>query len=514
MSTSVLFIGLDAAESTLIHRWAEQGHLPNFKRLQEKGTWGKLRNPMDTLPGSIWPEITTGISCGKLAQFYHPKQIHTGEAHSRPLTVEDVDPEAFYWAVASRNGKRVAAVDMPQTIAVPDLNGIEVREWGLHDRNFKIGSQPPQLIQEMNALYGEHPVQGHACDTMADSHGHGMLLDALLQGSSAKADMLVDLLQREHWDLFTCVFGETHCVGHQLWHFLDTTHPHFEPSAHQRLRNGIREVYANIDQGIGRIIEAAGPEAQGLVLASHGMRMFTGGPNLLPEFLERMGMGSGGPDSLTNRLRRLHNTTRYLPWSVKQLLRPALRFSALRRLQRSIGASLDPLESSSTRAAAVQNNRVGAIRLNLKGREPFGRVNPGAEARGVVEEIRTALFELEQHQGGEKIVLQALAAEEAFGGHYHPDVPDILVVFRRDLGPLETCWSRRVGHVQAKINSPGYPRTGDHSNETHLWATGPGIEKGGQISGGNVLDIAPTILAALQIPIPAAIDGSPLQLWL
>ncbi len=64
MSTRVLVIGLDAAEATLIERWASEGHLPTFARLTKEGTVYRLKNSMETLPGAIWPELTTGRSCG------------------------------------------------------------------------------------------------------------------------------------------------------------------------------------------------------------------------------------------------------------------------------------------------------------------------------------------------------------------------------------------------------------------------------------------------------------------
>ena len=66
MSARVLVIGLDAAEATLIERGAAQGYLPALAELTHGGTVYRLKNPMETLPGAIWPELTTGRSCGKL----------------------------------------------------------------------------------------------------------------------------------------------------------------------------------------------------------------------------------------------------------------------------------------------------------------------------------------------------------------------------------------------------------------------------------------------------------------
>ena len=66
MPARILAIGLDAAEATLIERWAEEGWLPAVARLGADGTSWDLANSLETLPGAIWPEITSGRSCGQV----------------------------------------------------------------------------------------------------------------------------------------------------------------------------------------------------------------------------------------------------------------------------------------------------------------------------------------------------------------------------------------------------------------------------------------------------------------
>ena len=67
--TRVLFIGLDAASAALIHRFAGEGAMPTFARLERDGVLCRLESPLRTLPGAIWPEISTGISSGMTGEF-------------------------------------------------------------------------------------------------------------------------------------------------------------------------------------------------------------------------------------------------------------------------------------------------------------------------------------------------------------------------------------------------------------------------------------------------------------
>ena len=448
MTARVIVIGLDAAESTLLERWASQGKLPTFASLAARGIVYRLDNSLETLPGAIWPEILSGRSCGKVPLYYHPRQLHSGEAEIRPILQEEVDSNDYFWTRASAAGCRVAVIDMPQTVESPALNGIQLFEWGLHDRNFKIASNPSGLLRSLRSRYGDHPVS--ACDLHGrTAKGYAALLDGLLKGVDTKSEFLLELLHQENWDLFTCTYGETHCVGHQFWHFLDDQHPWHPENPPEVFRNAISAVYQRIDDGIGRLISAAGPDATVVVVASHGMGPYIGGYQLLPEVLVRLGMGSidnpGSPISST--LRKIQNYLERSPKAIKPLLKNLAKVGPVKRVQASAGCMLNPLESPVTKAVALKNNRCGAIRLNLWGREPFGQVKPGPEAERLLDHIRGELLALRDPRTNVLIVAQTVTAEEAFGPDHHPDVPDLMVVFRTDLGQLERCRSSSLGPV-------------------------------------------------------------------
>ena len=510
MPARVIVIGLDAAEANLLERWAAEGKLPTFARLVRDGGGFSLVNCLETLPGAIWPEIATGISCGKIPLYYHPRQLHTGEGRVRPVLAEEVDPEDYYWTLASRRGRRVAVIDPVQSVRAPEFNGIQLFEWGLHDRNFEIATDPPGLLEELRARHGDHPIR--SCDLHGRKRsGYERLLDGLLAGVARKTDLLLDLLSRENWDLFVATYGETHCVGHQFWHFLDPTHGWHDAAAPAHLRSAIRSVYQAVDKGLGALIESAGRDALFLVFASHGMGPYTGGPQLLSEVLVRLGMGSGAGAG-NSGIRRLQTRVSHAPRLIQPALKRLAGTGVIKNLQAWSGSLLDPLESPLTRAVALRNNRCGAIRLNLKDREPFGRVCPGAAAQALMAELRAELVALRNPASGQPIVTKVTTATEVFGPEHHPDVPDLMVVFRNDLGPIEACYSPRVGLVEVPIFHPNVPRSGDHTPVSRLWTFGRGVAAGRRLQDANVLDIAPTVLNLLDVPVPRRLDGSPLAL--
>ena len=276
-----------------MERWAADGSLPAVAAMARTGATVRLANPMETLPGAIWPELTMGQSAGRVAQYYHPKQLRTGETTTRPVGREEIDPTSYYWSVASRSGRKVCVVDQPQTVLAPGLDGIQVIEWGNHDRNFDAASEPSDLLSDLyREKYGDHPVG--SCDSYpATFEGRDRLLTDLIEGVERTGALLLDLLGRDDWDLFVGTITECHCVGHQFWSLCDEDGPGFTPSAPPRLRGAILEVYRRIDRVVGELLDASGPDATVLLVASHGMGPFNGGPSLVQELVLKMGLIGG-----------------------------------------------------------------------------------------------------------------------------------------------------------------------------------------------------------------------------
>jgi predicted AlkP superfamily phosphohydrolase/phosphomutase len=505
MSARVLVIGLDASERTLLDRWAGEGHLPALSRLREQAAEYRLDNTLRTLPAALWSEIWSGRSAGRSGFYLTIRQLRTGETAPRAVEADEVDPTAF-WTIASDAGRRVAALDIPASLPAPGVNGLHVSAWGAHDRPFGVASEPPALLDDVRERYGDYPLwtdrytysrTNSPCYGLDGSHAdHERMLDDLFAGLKAKLALFRDLLDREQWDLFACAFGEPQCVGHQYWGYLD------DPAAPPRLRTAMRDVYQTIDAAVGELVAAAGDGASVLLLASHGMGPVTGGRQLIPEVLVRLGYGSGAGTAAQVRSR--------LPPPLRAVIRRLVPSGLRASLQVKAGSLASPLDSPTTRAVALDGDSASWIRLNLQGREPNGCVAP-EDAGELLEEIRRELLALEDPRTGERIVVSAKTPAEAFGPDHHPDVPDLLVSFRHDLGRIDACRSERVGLVREQYVAPGR-RTGEHPpGPSWLWATGPGFAAGSQ-HGGNVLDIAPTVLSLLGVDAPPSLDGQALPM--
>ena len=174
---------------------------------------------------------------------------------------------------------------------VRPIDGIQLVNWGAHATHAQTASHPPELLRQVLDHHGPYPL--HSCDS------HGLKLEEYLQlrsqllaGVRLRTQLIEDLLTSDAWDLFFCVFSETHCAGHQFWHLQDPDHPRHDPRNPYGLQTAMRDVYQAVDEAVGSIVRTAGPECVTVIFSGHGMQPQYHGRELLPTLLEMWGMKS------------------------------------------------------------------------------------------------------------------------------------------------------------------------------------------------------------------------------
>ena len=498
--TRLLVVGIDAGDPDLILAGAAAGRLPRLAALLARGASGPTANPTGFYVGAVWPSFYTGVSPARHGRHCYC-QIRVGSYDTARFRPRDLKHEPF-WDALARAGRRVAVLDVPKTFPSEGLLGLQLCDWGTHDPEGEPASTPPELAAEVKARFGPDPVG--RCDRRdrALAGDFAALRDGLVRRAGVRADVARHYLARGGWDLFLTVFSETHCVGHQCWHIHDPTNAFYDPALRRALGGDpVEEVYAAVDRGVGVLLDAVGAETPVLVLASHGMGPHYDGTFLLPEILRRL------LDPPSSPLRQRGGELLAGAW---QSLPPALRarLAGLRdRVRRPLADALPSTEMQGARRAfPVTNNDVyAAIRLNLVGREPHGRLHRGEEADAFCRELSRDLCALVRAGDGTPAVKRVLRTAELYSGPYLDDLPDLLVEWDRS-APITAVESPRTGRIEGHF---GGMRTGDH-RESGLWiAAGPAVAPGRQAEPVSVVDFAPTIGALLGVPLQG-LDGVPI----
>src|SRR3972149_5979309 len=69
--TKTLVIGLDGASLNFVRPWIDQGLLPNFRSLVERGSSGDMESCLPPVTMPAWRVYATGKYPGKLGIFWH-----------------------------------------------------------------------------------------------------------------------------------------------------------------------------------------------------------------------------------------------------------------------------------------------------------------------------------------------------------------------------------------------------------------------------------------------------------
>jgi predicted AlkP superfamily phosphohydrolase/phosphomutase len=515
----IVVLGLDAASPALLRAWAADGTLPCLAGLLARGASGSIRGLDGFHVGSTWPSFYTGVNPARHGLHYGV-QIRPGTCdYYAPADEGLVHHEAF-WARLSRAGRRVAVLDVPLTRLDTSLNGMQVVEWGSHDAVYGFGAHPLTIEAEIWSRWGAHPA-GTSCDAPGRRpEDYVRFREALIRGVEAKADLTRQILRSERWDCFLQVFTEGHCAGHQCWHLHDPAHPAHDPDVVRVTGDPIREVYRAMDAAVADVLREAG-DATMLVLAAHGMGPWFGGQALLDRMLFALDAAAPRLPATSRRSARWSPMAALawvwdrLPEPVRAGLRPVRKRLLPRRPARWM-LTADPGRS---RCFSVGNGfAVGAIRLNLAGREPRGLLSPGAEAEEFADRLAADLLAFVDERTGRPLVRRVLRTAALYEGEHLNALPDLLVewddrtptgsaVVGDGVGATIRASSPRTGIIEG-INTFG--RTGEHRPEGLFVAVGAGIAPGPLATPVSLMDFAPTIEALLGLtPTPG--DGRPIR---
>ena len=465
----VMFIGLDAADKDVMNRWAEEGLLPTWKRLQQIGLTGQTESPLGFYVGAIWPSFYTGVNPARHGHHCW-EQLEPGSYEVRRYLAGNHVTHEPFWEALSRAGIRSTIVDVPLCGPARNFNGVQVIEWGCHDPDLGLVTVPPALAAEIQAAHGLHPVQGNCNQPGRTTEDFIQFRDDLVRGAGMKTELHADFLRRFESDFFLTVYSESHCVGHQCWHLHDPGHERYDAAVARRTGDPVKAVYQALDQQLARMLELAGPETTVIVWASHGMGGHNDGSFMLDEILMRL--------ELSNRLAADG-------WIAYVRDRVWPRHGAARRI-----ALRQTLDTPHRMYFPHPNNREEAgIRINLAGRDPAGFVQPGAHYDAVCDQLTRDLLALKDADTGAPIVRNVLRTRSLYRGAYLDHLPDLVVQWRMEV-PVRSARSKKIGTLAGPCPCV---RSGGHRPFGQFTVVGPRVRPGRLDHPVNVMDFAPTL---------------------
>lgn len=480
MTVRTLFIGLDGATFTVLNdlikdKGAEGGPvMPFMASIFAKGSRAKLQSTPNPLTPPAWVSMMTGRGPGHHGVYDFIRAEERGDdvfftlSDSRDCRVETI------WSIASRQGKKVAALNFPFTAPPPkDLNGVMVPGF-VPWRHLRRNSFPETLYDRLKAIPGFN-VQELAWDFEQEKQSGNELSDSdreewvsyHLPREKQWFKVAEHLMREEAPDLMAVLFDGVDKLQHQAWPYVDPAMQTAEPTAfHKRMRELSLGYFRQLDGFIEQLVKAAGPEVQVFMSSDHG---FTASTEIvrINAYLAEKGYvhfrelppGDAGQ-------RRDNSYFAYLDWhkTIAYCRTPSCNGITIRVARNPGETGIAPSEYEAVRKRLIRD-----------------------------------LEDLKDPETGERIITEIHKREDVFPGAAMDSAPDLQLVLR-DFGFVS------VRNVLPVVEKRNYP-IGTHHPDGVFFACGPGIETGKLLGKRHITDVAATLLYSLGLPVPSDFEG-------
>jgi predicted AlkP superfamily phosphohydrolase/phosphomutase len=464
----------------------------------------------------------TGMNPGKHG-VYGFTRVEPGDGYSIKVNNGSTRRMPSVWQLLSQARRRSIVLNVPMTYPPQPIDGIVVT-----------GIDTPALESQFTypAAF-RHDVLGLVPDYLLDVHSWGveaaggrrkLLFEDIKRMVESRRRMALHLMETEMWDLFTVVFTATDRAMHFFWRFLDPAHPLYDAAEAPKYHDAILQVYQLVDQALGEVLANLDDETTLIVMSDHGF-----GPQLklfrINQWLIENGflhMNYEGSQGL-----RSHFSSRAKVWmydglgTMIGLLRANLSSTAKDRLKR-LFPNLRERVGSQVLFTGVDWSRTkayhtaefpGSIRVNMKGREVNGRVEPGAEYDEVCAEIQSALEGCIDPQTGQRIVQQVFRRDDLYEGPFKEAAPDLIVQLADYSYTIDWFMQINRDNVRGRppvidtLAGPFASNCGGHRQDGIFMLYGNDLRRGIETDRARIYDVVPTALYLMGLAIPSNMDG-------
>ncbi len=466
----VVLLGGDGATWDVALPMIREGKLPHLAGLMERGAWGGIRA---TLPWKS-PILWTSIATGKREKEHG---IHDFVRRDRatqtvvPISVSARKVKAV-WEIAGEAGLQVDVVGWYGSWPVEPVNGTMVSDRFLRE-DLPIADRlfPVERMGEMEGVVAG--IEGlEKLASFEGEAGDGIQEEWKPRRKEKVAAVLgVHLLEKDRPDLHLVYLREIDDMQHFYWKYHAVRKGSWlgrlfygavDPSEVERKGRRIEEAYEKLDVVLGEILERIGPEMAVVVVSDHGAGIKARGElnfNLNP-VLEQWGLLKFRPDGKT------------VDWAQAQI-------------------------SDSTMQVWYEERTLFA------NRRPEGHFHGAPEAteeRQLLDSVMERLKRLKV-AGGQPLVAQArfVPASDKEPAH---------LAVRMNVHLPHNGTVQGEG-IEVPLSRVLWPRslTGTHRLDGILVMAGPGIRPGRHLRAASILDITPTLLYLLNLPVGEDMSG-------
>jgi predicted AlkP superfamily phosphohydrolase/phosphomutase len=452
----VLLLGLDCASPHLIFEQFKDD-LPTLQALMRQGTWGELESSIPCITVPAWASMTSSRDPGVLGIYgfrnradysYHELTV----ANSSAVKVPRV------WDIIGHHGKQSLVMNVPQTYPVKPINGHLVSCFLTPNTGTQF-AYPAIFKQEILKVAPDYDFDVRDFRQVE----RAQLLQKLIDLTDIQYRALEYVLTSKTWDFAMHVNIALDRMHHAFWRYHDPQHRLYE--ADSPFINAIRDYYKMVDDWLGRILNRLNDDVAVIVASDHGVKRMDGAI-AINEWLWRNGWLAlkCEPDGMVKFMPEMVDWSRTKAWST--------------------------------------GGYYGRIFLNVAGREPEGIIlAPDYEkVRGEL----AAQIQAIPDDKGQPLNTQVFKPQVIYQ-QVNNFAPDLIVYF----GDLHWRTVGTIGFGQHfTLENDTGPDDANHAKNGMFILYHPHKTGRGCITGQQLMDIAPTILNLMNIPVPGTMQGT------
>lgn len=497
MSTTLnrlVILGLDGATWTVLDPMRKRGLMPNLDALLARTAHGTLRSIVPPVTSAAWTTMMTGCGPARHGVFDHRYyDVAAGQMkvnHSARVRVPT------FWHLLSQAGRSVVSLNVPVTYPPLDVRGVVVSGMDAPHLDAAL-SGAPEFAERLRAEVPNYSLRyfwKRAPQSLAELTENARLTAESFMGR-AEGGVLADRMVPD-WSALMVQFQNLDPFQHRAWRYLNVDETGID---NPPWNEAAGEVMRGLDRAIGTLVELADRRNAGvLVVSDHGFGPCLGRIHVNRILIEAgVARVPGVSGKLIRRAKQAADHARL--WGAKRD-DPSARSSSF---DLSVEAQF-PFDWKRTLAFAPHQDTAAMVYLNSTERRagaPLTTPRQIDEARVAASQ---ALAEARHPESGTPLFPLVISTAEAYGlDPAREGYPDLIAL------PDESYWVRTKltpgrGWVEPDANLPG-----THRPEGVVALCGAGIEPGRTLQA-QLLDVAPTVLKLLGLPIPAHIEGKPL----
>ena len=488
-NTRCIIMGWDGATWDLLKPWCDDGTLPNLARFLKGGAHGVMNSTIPPLTPTAWTSIYTGMNPGKHGVFgftLRPREtVATNGTGDVSLVSSKNISAPKIWHILNAHGRKTGLINLPITYPPEPVDGFMITGMMTPGGLTKHGrAYPDNLVEEVEEKIGMEYIVDVAIEGHADD-----FLGRLEQAMTIRERTIEHLIDTKPWDLFFAVSVIPDRIQHIFWKYIMPGSPMYDSAEAVRLRPRIIDLYVRLDALLGRLMDRLDENTFMVMISDHGFTSLNKAI-YVNNWLEKEGFLSVKASSTPIRkVMKSLNVT---------FLKKMVPLSWVKKAKKQTNSTID---WSKTKAFASTPD-VHGIFINVRGREPNGIVEPGAEYEALCDSLIEKLLQLRDPADQELLVDRVYKNRELFSGDYAENGPDLVIVTKgENFAISDNLFEKQM------VKSLENTAQGDHEKPGVIAFYGANVMPGANLKTSDVMDVTPTILHGMGLPMLDEMDG-------